>query len=77
MNKGTLRSRQQLLRFAYGFGKKLKTPPVMFDDRSRRGVIPPCIVEYNLNRLVRYGLLVREPDGWVVPESESTRQAAD
>jgi hypothetical protein len=41
-----------------GFGKKLKIPPAMFDDRSRRGVIPPFVVEYNLNRLVRYGLLV-------------------
>jgi hypothetical protein len=46
----------------------------MFDDRSRRGVIPPSVVEYNLNRLVRYGLLVREPDGWVVPEDVSQRQ---
>ena len=74
MNKATLRSREQLLKFVYGFGKKLKTPPVMFDDRSRRGVIPPSVVEYNLNRLVRYGLLVREPDGWVVPEDVSQRQ---
>ena len=74
MNKATLRSREQLLKFVYGFGKKLKTPPVMFDDRSRRGVIPPSVVEYNLNRLVRYGLLVREPDGWVVPEAASQRQ---
>ena len=75
MNKATLRSREQLLKFVYGLGKKLKTPPVMFDDRSRRGVIPPCIVEYNLNRLVRYGLLVREPDGWVVPEAKTKRRA--
>ena len=74
MNKATLRSREQLLKFVYGFGKKLKTPPVMFDDSSRRGVIPPSVVEYNLNRLVRYGLLVREPDGWVVPEDVSQRQ---
>jgi len=68
MNKATVRSRQQLLKFVYGFGKKLKIPPAMFDDRSRRGVIPPSVVEYNLNRLVRYGRLVREPDGWVVPK---------
>ena len=74
MNKATLRSREQLLKFVYGFGKKLNTPPVMIDDRSRRGVIPPSVVEYNLNRLVRYGLLVREPDGWVVPEAASQRQ---
>ncbi len=46
----------------------------MFDDRSRGGVRPPSVVEYNLNRLVRYGLLVREPDGWVVPEDASQRQ---
>jgi len=46
----------------------------MFDDRSRRGVIPTSVVEYNLNRLGRYGLLVREPDGWVVPEAASQRQ---
>ncbi len=74
MNKTTLRSREQLLKFVYGFGKKLNTPPVMIDDRSRRGVIPPSVVEYNLNRLVRYGLLVREPDGWAVPGSASQRQ---
>ena len=74
MNKATLRSREQLLKFVYGFGKKLNTPPVMIDGRSRRGVIPPSVVEYNLNRLVRYGLLVREPDGWVVPEAASQRQ---
>ena len=74
MNKATLRSREQVLKFVYGFGKKLNTPPVMIDDRSRRGVIPPSVVEYNLNRLVRYGLLVREPDGWVVPEDVSQRQ---
>ncbi len=74
MNKATLRSREQLLKFVYGFGKKLNTPPVMIDDRSRRGVIPPSVVEYNLNRLVRYGLLVREPDGWVVPEEVSQFQ---
>ena len=76
MNKATLRSRQQLLKFVYGFGKKLKSPPPMFDVRSRRGVIPPSVVEYNLNRLVRYGLLVREPDGWVVPEARSQRQVS-
>ena len=76
MNKATLRSRKQLLKFVYGFGKKLKSPPTMFDVRSRRGVIPPSVVEYNLNRLVRYGLLVREPDGWVVPEAESQRQVS-
>ncbi len=46
----------------------------MFDDRSRGGVRPPSVVEYNLNRLVRYGLLVREPDGWVVPEEVSQFQ---
>jgi repressor LexA len=74
MNKATLRSREQVLKFVYGFGKKLNTPPVMIDDRSRRGVIPPSVVEYNLNRLVIYGLLVREPDGWVVPEAASQRQ---
>jgi len=76
MNKATLRSRQQLLKFVHGFGKKLKSPPVMFDDRSRRGVIPPSVVEYNLNRLVRYGLLVREPDGWVIPEAELQHQVS-
>ena len=70
MNKGTLRSRQQLLGFVYGFGKNPKIPTAVFEDRSRRGVIPPCVVEYNLNRLVRYGLLVRDPDGWVVPVDE-------
>lgn len=73
MSKGNLQTQQRLLGFVHGLGGKLKKRPLVL---SQRGVMSNTLLDYNLVMLVQKGLLIREPDGWVVPEAK-TKQRVD
>ena len=72
MSKGNLQTQQRLLGFVHGLGGTLKKRPLVL---SQDGAMSNAALAYNLGMLVQKGLLIREPDAWVVPEAKAKRRA--